>query len=164
MKLKNFIAGLGAVAVLLCAATVSAQMPVSGPGIVVSGSSNYSQVPAKAKAFVDKHFKKIAIRSCEKNFIKGTYDVDLDNGVEIVFDKNGCVIEIEAAENSVLPVAVVKDVMHSKAFSHLEKAGMAGKVESIEFNKKKVCSVELQTGNPDTYLYDVNGVFIAIVD
>ena len=166
MKIRNLIIGFGILASIMAVNPSFAQAPqmIGGPGIAVSGSANQAQLPQKAKSFIDKHFKGVDVRSIEKNFIKGSYDVDLSNGVEIEFDSAGNVKEIDAAKNSVLSATLVKDVMHSKAYKHLEKAGMAGKVESIEFNKKKVCSVELKVPEPDTYLYDVNGVFIAIVD
>ncbi len=165
MKAKNFIAGFAILAILFTVTTLAAQSPAGGePGIVLSASSNYAQLPSKAKSFIEKHFKNIGVRVCERYFAKGKFEVELNNGVDVEFDSKGVVTEIEASGKSTLPVSVVKDVMHPKAFSRLESNGLADKVESIEFTRNKVCSVELQIPDPDTYLFDINGVFIAIED
>lgn len=37
-------------------------------------------------------------------------------------------------------------------------------VESVEFNRGKVYEVELNIPGPDTYVFDLNGVFLAIED
>lgn len=167
MKIKSILSGIVSLAILFGAADAVAQAPINNggnPGIVMSGSQNYSQLPSKARSFIEKHFKNIGVRSCEKYFAKGKYEVELLNGIDIEFNSKGEVTEIDAADNTTLPATVVKDVMHHKAYSRLEKDGLVNNVESIEFNRKKVCSVELSIPDPDTYLFDVNGMFIALED
>ena len=73
-------------------------------------------------------------------------------------------IEVDAPDNTVLPIAVVKDVMPRKAYGRLEKDGFAGMVETIELNRGKVYEVDLNIDGPDTYVFDVDGVFLAIED
>lgn len=136
----------------------------SNPGIVIAGSQNYSQLPDKAKHFISKHFKNVGVSKCEKFFAKGQYEVELTNGIDIEFNLKGEITEIDAPDNTFLSVAVVKDMMHHKSFSRLEKDGLADKVESIEFKKWKVCEVEVGIAAPDTYIFDIDGNFIAIED
>lgn len=165
MKVKNIISGIAIVAILFTVTTLAAQSPTGGePGIVMSASNTFSQIPSKAKSFINKHFKGVGVRTCERFFAKGKYEVELSNGIDLEFDNDGNITEIDAAGHTTLPVSVVKDILHHKAFSRLQNNNLADKVESIEFNRNKVCSVELQIPDPDTYLFDVNGVFIAIED
>lgn len=166
MKARNLLTAFGAAVLFLgiFTAEINAQDMIGGPGIVMSGSENYTKIPAKARSFINKHFKNLGVRSCEKDFLNGSYEVDLVNGIEIKFNKAGNVIEIDAADNSTLPIVVVKDVIHHRAFKHLENNGYANKVKSIEFEKNKACSVELQIPDPDTYQYNKDGIFIGVND
>lgn len=167
MKLKALISGIASLAILSGAAGAVAQVPLGNggnPGIVMSGSANYSQLPEKAQAFIEKHFKNIGVQTCEKFFAKGKYEVELRNGVDLEFNTKGDLIEIDAPGNTVLPEAVVKDVMPRKAYERLAKDGLTGMVESIELNRGRVYEVELSIQDPDTYVFDIDGVFMAIED
>lgn len=167
MKFKRLMSVTASLALLLGGATVVAQVPVNvggNPGIVMAGSENYSQLPEKARAFIEKHFKDTGIRKCEKYFAKGRYEVELSNGVDLEFNTDGNLIEIDAPGDMRLPVAVVKDVLPSKAYERLVKDGFNAMVESVEFNRGKVYEVELNIPGPDTYVFDINGVFLAIED
>ncbi|MBD5353813.1 MAG: hypothetical protein HDR85_02750 [Bacteroides sp.] len=167
MKFTRLISGLASLAILFGAADAVAQSPIStgtAPGIVLSGSANYSQLPKKAQAFIEKHFKGVGLRACEKYFAKGKYEVELNNGIDLEFNTKGELTEIDAPDNTLLPVAVVKEVMPRKAYERLEKDGLTGAVESIELNRGKVYEVELNISSPDTYVFDLDGVFLAIED
>lgn len=167
MKLTHLISGLASLVILLGAADATAQAPVNmgvTPGIAMSGSANYSQLPKKAQAFIEKHFKGVGVRTCEKYFAKGKYEVELVNGIDLEFNTKGELTEIDAPDNTLLPVAVVKDIMPRKAFERLEKDGLTGAVESIKLNRGKVYEVELNITDPDTYVFDLDGVFLAIED
>lgn len=167
MKLKSIISGIASLAILFGAADAVAQVPVingGAPGIAVAGSADYSQLPEKAKKFIDKHFKNVGVQKCEKYFAKGKYEVELRNGIDLEFNTKGELVEIDAPDNTVLPVAVVKDFMPRKAYERLEKDGLTGMVEAIELNRGKVYEVELNIPSPDTYVFDLGGAFIAIED
>lgn len=165
MKLKTIISAAASLAILFSASNSFAQIPIGGgPGIAVAGSQEYSQLPEKATKFIDKHFKDVGIRKCEKYFAKSKYEVELRNGVDIEFDSKGNVIEIDSPDRTVLPAEVVKDVIPHKAYERLVKDGYTSMVESIDFNRGKVYEVELSIPGPDTYVFDLNGVFLAIED
>lgn len=167
MKFRNLISGMASLAILFGAADAVAQVPMNyggNPGIVMAGSADYSQLPKKAQAFIEKHFKNVGVRTCEKYYAKGKYEVELQNGVDLEFNTKGELIEVDAPDNSLLPIAVVKDVMPRKAYDRLEKDGYIGNVESIELNRGKVYEVELNIPGPDTYVFDINGLFLAIED
>lgn len=167
MKFKQLVSVVALSAIIFGGATVMAQVPVingGNPGIVMAGSQKYTQLPEKAKKFIEKHFKDIAVRSCEKYFAKGKYEVELVNGMDLDFDAKGNILEIDAPTKTVLPVPVVKDILPSKAYDRLVKDGLNTMVESIEFKRGKAYEVELNTAGPDTYIFDINGVFIAIED
>lgn len=169
MKTKLIIAFATVMTVMFGGLISSAQVPSepllnTTPGIAVAGSADARQLPDKAKHFISKHFKNTGIEKCEKFFAKGEYEVELTNGVDIEFNLDGVVIEIDAPDRTYLPITVVKEVLPHKAYSRLEKAGLTGKVESIEFKKGRAYEVELNIPNPDTYIFDINGEFIALED
>lgn len=167
MKFRNLISGMASLAILFGAADAVAQVPMNyggNPGIVMAGSADYSQLPKKAQAFIEKHFKNVGVRTCEKYYAKGKFEVELQNGIDLEFNTKGELVEIDAPDNSLLPVTVVKDVMPRKAYERLEKDGYSGNVESIELNRGKVYEVDLNIPGPDTYVFDIDGVFLAIED
>lgn len=148
-------------------AVAVAQVPIGNggnPGIVVAGSQSYSQLPEKARSFIEKHFKDTGVRTCEKYFAKGKYEVELSNGIDLEFDSDGNILEVDAPGKMMLPASVVKDMLPQKAYERLAKDGFASMVESVEFNRGKVYEVELSIPGPDTYVFDINGVFLAIED
>ncbi len=149
------------------ASTIAAQAPYyngGNPGIVTAASQDASQLPEKATKFIDKHFKNVGISKCEKYFAKGKYEVELVNGIDLEFDSKGNILEIDAPGNTVLPATVVKDIIPSKAYERLSNDGFSAMVESIEFNRGKVYEIELNIPGPDTFVFDINGVFLAIED
>lgn len=134
------------------------------PGIVIAGSQNYSKLPQKARNFIKKHFKSLTVSKCEQYFAKGKYEVELSNGIDIDFNTKGDVNEIDAPDNAYLAPAVVKDLLHRGAYDRLAKDGLQDKVESIEFRKGRAVEVEVGVKGPDTYIFDLNGMLIAIED
>jgi len=56
---------------------------------------NTDGLPSSAKAFLNKHFEGIAITSVEQD-INRDYDVRLENGVEISFERKGNWTEVKA--------------------------------------------------------------------
>lgn len=166
MKIKGLYIGIATAVVMSIAVTTDTfRAQAQTPGIVMAGSQNYSSLPKDARHFIDKHFKGVGVSSCERYYAKGRYEVELNNGIDIEFDIKGKVKEIDAPDGAMLPVALVKDVLPGKAFKRLQDAGVVSRVESIEFDKKgKAVEVELSIPEPDTYIFDINGEFIAIQD
>lgn len=166
MKTKVILSTLASLAMAFATPAFEAQAQFNGggPGIAMVGSADISQLPDNAKSFINKHFKDIAIRTCEKYFAKGKYEVELVNGIDLDFNMKGEIIEIDAPENSVLSPSVVKDILPHKAYSRLEKDGYINLVESVEFKKGKAYEVELKIANPDTYIFSIDGSFVAIED
>lgn len=165
MKIKSIISVMAAFAILtgINAADANAQY-YGGPGIAMSGSATTAQLPEKAQKFIDKHFKGQSIQKCEQYYAKGKFEVELANGVDLEFNTQGDLIEIDAPGKTVLPLNVVKEVLPKKALTRLEQDGYANTVESIEFKRGKVVEVDLQIQEPDTYIFDIDGLFLAIED
>lgn len=167
MKLSKLLSIAAVGAIFAITPYINAQVPAinGGPGIVVAGSQNISKLPKDAQHFLNKHFKNVGIAKCEQYFAKGKYEVELTNGVDLEFDSNGKLREIDAPDYTVLATSVVKDVLPAKSYKHLEQAGMINSIETIEFDKRgRIIEVELNISDPDTYVFDVNGNFIAISD
>lgn len=166
MNIKKIIPAITALAITISVPSfmVEAQYLNGGPGIAIAGSADVSQLPDKAKSFMKKHFKDVGVRTCEQYFAKGKYEVELTNGIDLEFNTKGEIIEVDAPHCTVLPAALVKEILPHKAYSRLEKDGFVNNVESIEFDKGKVYEVELNISDPDTYVFNPEGIFIAIED
>lgn len=165
MKNRLFIAVAAVAAMTFAGFSADAQSQFGGgPGIVMAGSQDVSNLPGKAKKFIDKHFKDVAIQKCEQYFAKGKYEVELANGVDIEFNSKGEVTEIDAPDRGYLSPKIAKELLHDSAFSRLEKDGRINKVESIEFKRGRAVEVTVDVPDPDTYVFDVNGVFIQFDD
>lgn len=169
MKFTKLLSIAAIAVAALMPATILAQQPRnnagSNPGIALAGSQNYQQLPEGARKFINRHFKNVGITSIERYFAKGTYEVELANGIDIEFDNKGTIREIDAPDAMVLSSEVVKDVLPGKSFRRLNDAGLASSVESIEFNRRgKAIEVELAINDPDTYIFDLGGNFLAIQD
>ncbi len=166
MKTKVILSAFAALAMTFAtpAFEAYAQFNGGGPGIAMVGSADISQLPDKAKSFIKKHFKDVSVRTCEKFFAKGKYEVELVNGVDLDFNLKGEIIEVDAPDNSVLSPSVIKDILPHKAYARLEKDGYINSVESVEFKKGKAYEVELKIADPDTYVFSIDGAFIAIED
>lgn len=157
MKKGRFLVLL-AVAVIVSAGVAFAQN-VTDP--VVAGSVNVSALPDAAKSFINKHYKGVAVIECEKGFLSGKYDVELADDTDIDFDSKGNVIDIDAGGNNVLSLAVLKDILPSKAISELEKRGQINIVESVKRTGRGY-KVELRKADPDEVSFAADGTFISI--
>lgn len=165
MKRNLFLALVATAAIAFMGTEANAQVNLgSAPGIVLAGSQNAANLPEKAKKFIDKHFKGIAVEKCEQYFAKGKYEVELVNGVDIEFNTKGDVIEVDAPDNAYLAPALAKELLHDSAFARLEKDGLIGKVESIEFKRGRAVEVSVDIPGPDTYVFNIDGTFIMIED
>ena len=100
MKARKLAASLAAVVIALGGFSQAAAQNTAryqgGPGVAVSGASNRANnLPAKAKSFLNKHFRGVQVVKCETFFSRGENDVELSNGIDIEFNKEGRVIEID---------------------------------------------------------------------
>ncbi|MBD5249926.1 MAG: hypothetical protein HDS56_01955 [Barnesiella sp.] len=158
-----------AAAAAVMASAVSAQVPskpveITSPGIVLAGSYDKTKLPKEAQEFITKYFPGTTVTKCEQYFAKGKISVELNSGVDIDFDTNGNPIEVEAPDHATLSRDVVKRLLHDTAFARLIADGYVDRVESIEIKRGRVVEVSIDKRNPDTYIFDVNGLFIALED
>lgn len=152
--MKKIIIAL-AVAAMAAPMACEAQQPqYGGPGIAVAGSTDAASLPDAAKKFLDKHYKHVATSKVEKEYVDGSYEVDLANGVEIDFNSAGRITSIEAPDNgAALDENVVKDILPHKAFQELKKVGQNKNVEEIDFKDGKLYEVETRSIKGSKYGY-----------
>jgi len=62
-------------------------------------SVNTDSLPSSAKAFLNKHFEGIEIVSVEQDAMNRDYEVRLENGVEVTFERKGNWEEIKVKKN-----------------------------------------------------------------
>ncbi len=118
------------------------------------------QLPATAQNFISQHFSSISIAEVKENSSREIwenekYDVKLANGVELDFDKNGNILEIDAHNNEFIPHAALP----SEVVSYLKSNYPDAKVVSWD-NQDNGQELELKDGTE--LEFDKNGKFLKI--
>ncbi|MBE7639965.1 hypothetical protein GUB10_06440 [Salegentibacter sp. BLCTC] len=102
-------------------------------------------LPSKAKSFIEQHFSSNTVEIKENSnwqiWEDEKYEVKLANGVELDFDEDGNIIEIESQDNTVIPI----EALPSKIISYLEKNYADVQVIGWEKQKKEQ-EIELANG------------------
>lgn len=117
------------------------------------------QLPQSASQFLNENFKGVKILSVveEKEGLSGKeFDVLLDNGIEIKFDKNGQWLDIDAkADTATLPDNLIPTAIRDYVKQNYTNAG----INSIE-KEKHGYDVELTNGLD--LVFDKDGKFVRI--
>jgi len=118
-----------------------------------------NNLPAVANTFLNDHFKDVKVLSVtrEKEALSGTeYQVLLNNGVEVKFDKNGDWTEVEARENTAaIPTSFILTPIVNYVKDNYENTG----INSID-KEKHGFDVELTNGLD--LVFDKEGKFLRI--
>ena len=99
-------------------------------------------LPAKAQTLLSQHFnnQKVMLATIETGVISRSYDVVLQNGTKLEFDKKGNLTEIDCKQG-IVPVKLIP-----QAITNYLKDNYAGQsVKKIEINKNEY-EVELTNG------------------
>ena len=99
-------------------------------------------LPVKAQTLLSQHFinQKVMLATIESGVISRSYDVVLQNGTKLEFDKKGNLTEIDCKQGT------VPDKLIPQAIKNYLKDNYAGQsVKKIEMNKKEY-EVELTNG------------------
>ena len=106
-----------------------------------------TELPAKAQTLLSQHFKnqKVAFASIESGIIDKNYDVVMQNGTKLEFDKKGNVTEIDCKQG-----AVPEKLIPQAIYTYLQKNHSGQTVRKIEFNKNEY-EVELSNGLDITF-------------
>ena len=108
--------------------------------------ANLDRLPSTAQDFMRQHFSAISVEEVNENsnwriWEDDKFEVRLSNGIEVDFDENGNVIEIDSQNNEAIPPTALP----SKIASYLQ-ANYAG-VQVIGWEKQgKDQEVELADG------------------
>ena len=99
-------------------------------------------LPVKAQTLLSNHFnnQKVMLATIESGVVSRSYDVVLQNGTKLEFDKKGNLTEIDCKQG-IVPVELIP-----QAITNYLKDNYAGQsVKKIEINKKEY-EVELTNG------------------
>ena len=105
------------------------------------------ELPAKAQTILSQHFKnqKVALATIETGLLEKNYDVVLNNGTKMEFDKNGNLTEIECKQDAV-PAALIPNAINT----YLRQMYPEYKVRKFEM-KRNEYEVELSNGLEITF-------------
>lgn len=101
-----------------------------------------TDLPQSAKDFISTHFVGSAITSVveERNILEKTYDVVLNNGTSLDFDKNGDCREIDGNSNklpdSVIPTKLLEYVQANYKTDYIVSWEKDGKQQDIELSNQ----------------------------
>ena len=99
-------------------------------------------LPAKAQTLLSQHFngQKVMLATIETGVVSRSYDVVLQNGTKLVFDKKGNLTEVDCKQS------IVPDQLIPQAIKNYLMDNYAGQsVKKIEMNKNEY-EVELANG------------------
>ncbi|MDE5635349.1 MAG: PepSY-like domain-containing protein, partial [Muribaculaceae bacterium] len=128
-----------------------------GPG--GAGSIASTQLPSKAQKFLDRLGGRVV--KCERKYMQGEYDVRLDSGVEIEFNSDGKVVEIEAPDQGVLGADVIKEMVPGHLYAGLKEMKLDTAVSSIE-SKRDGYKVEFSGAEYEEAFFSPDGDLIAL--
>lgn len=133
--------------------------PINVGGVGPAMSEAVKMIPIEGIRFIVEYYPDEGIVSMDKEFASNSYDVKLTNGTEIEFNSKGNVIEIEAADNTVIPQDVIQAILPAKTFNVLQNDGIAANIESIEVGKK---GYQIETNLPEDvdYFYEFEEVIM----
>ena len=99
-------------------------------------------LPAKAQTLLNQHFngQKVMLATIESGVVSKSYDVVLQNGTKLEFDKKGNLTEIDCKQG-IVPVQLIPQTI--KNYLNDNYAGQS--VKKIEMNKNEY-EVELTNG------------------
>ncbi|MDE6450320.1 MAG: PepSY-like domain-containing protein [Muribaculaceae bacterium] len=166
--MKKTIFTVATMAVFMCgggyvagARDVVGEEPVmsGGVGPVVTGSMAQSQLPSKAQKFIDRMGGTVV--KCERKYMQGEYDVRLDSGVEIEFNSDGRVVEIEAPDRGVLDADFIKEMVPGHLYAGLKEMKLDTAVSSIE-SKRDGYKVEFSGAEYEEAFFSPDGDLIAL--
>ena len=103
---------------------------------------NVNELPAKAQTLLSKHFKgqKVMLATIESGVVSRSYDVVLQNGTKLEFDKKGNLTEIDCKQG-IVPSQLIPQPIKN----YLKENYRGEAVRKIELNKKEY-EVELTNG------------------
>ena len=119
--------------------------------------ANTGNLPGTAQDFINQHFSSVTVEGVEENsnwkiWEDEKYEVRLSNGIELDFDENGNIIEIDTQNNEAIPMSALP----SKITSYLEANHANAKVTGWEKQDKEQ-EVELADGTEVEF--DIDGNF-----
>ncbi|MCI6336495.1 MAG: PepSY-like domain-containing protein [Prevotella sp.] len=106
-----------------------------------------TELPVKAQTVLSQHFnnQKVTFASIESGIIDKNYDVVLQNGTKLEFDKKGNVTEIDCKQGAV-PEKLIPQAINT----YLQENHSGQTVRKIEFNKNEY-ELELSNGIDITF-------------
>lgn len=135
-----------------------------GPGIVISASQTTENMPAAAQDFLKTYYGNDPVIRCHENFIKETYDVDLEDGTHILFNHDGKVRDINAGDYATIPAGAIKAILPAKTYKHLEQSGTLNLVMGIKDAGPKGFGVALLNNVPPQMIFDIDGTFVIVAE
>ena len=124
-------------------------------GMFAQNSSD--KLPATAQDFITKNFSSVSVEEVKENsswqiWEDEKYDVRLSNGIELDFDKNGNVLEIDGNNNETIP----ETALPSEIVSYLQSNYPDASVVSWD---KKDNGQEIELQNDVEIEFDQEGNF-----
>lgn len=113
----------------------------------------FEQLPKTAQEFVKTYYPKQQVINIQQDIEDGDYELRLENGVKIDFNKLGSWTEIEGR------VALPKGIISSNIYNYVAKNYKKSKIYKVERNQN---GFEIELSNDLDLHFDLNGNFVRI--
>ncbi len=116
----------------------------------------FNQLPAKAKTFINQHFKGVKVMNViqDKDVFSKDFDVNFENGTKVEFDRTGNWKEIKTLSGSV-PSSLVPAKIKQYISNNYKGANI------VEINKDAY-KIDVELSNGVDLDFDKNGNFLRI--
>lgn len=116
----------------------------------------FNQLPAKAKTFINQHFKGVKVTNViqDKDVFSKDFDVNFENGTKVEFDRTGNWKEIKSLSGS-MPSSLVPAKIKQYISNNYKGANI------VEINKE-ARKIDVELSNGIDLDFDKNGNFLRI--
>lgn len=161
MKATLKILGLGFVMSLGTMFMAQAQSIYTGIGPAVAEGVSNARLPKVARKYISEHFNGVGIAKADKDFLSGEYDVKMDDGTELEFNKEGQIIEIDAPDGYVLSLRILQSILPDRAIESLRSLKSVQFVTSVE--KTAIgYTAEIASNDDMEYQFNNHGELVSI--
>lgn len=143
----------------LLAVAVAAALSVNAAHADDDVNIGYSELPLGARMFIEKYFGTSPnTEEIEYKDAPGVYAVELRNGYDVKFGRDGKVIEIDSPDMKDIDEAIVRDILPVKAVKFLEEKKLLDDVDEIRVQRNGGYLVEVDKIASDRkYRFDSDG-------
>ncbi|MDE6073647.1 MAG: PepSY-like domain-containing protein [Muribaculaceae bacterium] len=161
MKTTLRILGIGFIMSIGTMFMAQAQSFYTGVGPAISEGVSKVKLPAAANKYISNYFEGVSIVKADREFMSGSYDVEMADGTELEFNKDGKIIEIDAPDGYALSNRTLGSILPAKAIETLRNLGTDQLVTNVEKTAQGY-TAEIAGNDDMEYQFNNRGEIVSI--